>query len=220
MIDRLIYNAFKLKNSNDFIFVIQKIKGNPYVYYRLDVSDHTISPISELPEKEEINMVSPYRQHEIYKTICENGYNILSQRWTNQIFVNGNNNLKFKNLELKFIDGNLMLVLNSGGKHPIIKSAGFKWVKSENRTFHLYRATWENGSTAFLDSRGFLHLLSKDGTLPELCILLIQDKPLAANASNGEYTGNDFFIPFNDKKKVSPATFYQYIQLFVDQLQY
>jgi hypothetical protein len=219
IIDRVIYNAFKLKNSNDFIFVIQKIKGNPYVYYRLDVSNHTIRPISEFPEQGEIIAVSPYRQHEIYKTICENGYNILSQRRTNQIFVNGNNNLKFKNLELKLMDGNLMLVLNSGGKHSFIKSAGFKWIKSENRTFQLYRATWENGSTAFLDSRGFLHLLSKDGKLPELCILLIQDKPLAAYASNGEYAGNDFFIPFNDRKKVSPAAFYQYIQLFVDQLQ-
>ncbi len=60
------------------------------------------------------------------------------------------------------------------------------------RGMRLLRATWNDGSEAFIDSRGLLHLRSADQTIPEISIVL-RDGLLAGWCSNGRLWGMRYF---------------------------
>ncbi|MCC9607992.1 hypothetical protein LOC68_02230 [Blastopirellula sp. JC732] len=64
----------------------------------------------------------------------------------------------------------------------------FKMVKAPRFQFSLGCATWEDGSQAFLDSRGILHLRSSDPNLPELSITL-SDWEATGWSSDGRHWG-------------------------------
>jgi hypothetical protein len=55
-------------------------------------------------------------------------------------------------------------------------------------------AEWPNGSKAFLDSRGLLHLKSHDTTAPEITLVLCEG-PLAVWCSDGVRAGPPFYCP-------------------------
>ncbi|MFT3868782.1 MAG: hypothetical protein QM715_09900 [Nibricoccus sp.] len=57
----------------------------------------------------------------------------------------------------------------------------------------LQLATWPNGSRAWLDSRGLLHLRSSDSSVPELTLTLNQ-ADMAAWCSDGHICGPEFFV--------------------------
>jgi hypothetical protein len=59
--------------------------------------------------------------------------------------------------------------------------------------YGLKLAKWPNGSRAWLDSRGLLHLRSHDVSLPELTLVLGTGIPLATWASDGRLSGPVFF---------------------------
>lgn len=58
--------------------------------------------------------------------------------------------------------------------------------------FTLKRAAWEDGSEAFLDSRGLLHLRSSDRSVPEVTIVL-SDEPLGGWCSDGRLWGAQYY---------------------------
>ena len=59
--------------------------------------------------------------------------------------------------------------------------------------FDLTVAGWADGSRAFLDSRGMLHLKSSDPAVPEVTLVLANDR-LAGWASDGTAFGPPFFF--------------------------
>lgn len=78
---------------------------------------------------------------------------------------------------------------------------------------------WTEGSEAIVDARGFLHLVSSDKTLPEVSLVLIQNKTMTGWASDGTHAGNDYFIPGTVKKKMAPDLFYrQYITPILERI--
>ena len=54
-------------------------------------------------------------------------------------------------------------------------------------------ARWADGSRAWIDSRGLLHLKSSDRALPELTIVLVHSGEVAAWASDGRIWGRTFY---------------------------
>jgi len=61
--------------------------------------------------------------------------------------------------------------------------------------FRLYRATWNDGSIAVLDSRGMLHLRSANASIPEISIVLREiEVPVAGWCSNGDMWGNPYHL--------------------------
>ncbi len=62
--------------------------------------------------------------------------------------------------------------------------------------FRLQKAAWPDGSAAYLDARGLLHLKSSDTTVPEVT-LVMKEGMISAWATSGEYTGNAYFIGAN-----------------------
>lgn len=82
--------------------------------------------------------------------------------------------------------------------------------------FRLYRAQWNDGSEAFLDSRGLLHLKSADYAVPEISIALT-GSALACWCSDGRLAGEPYFTGRNvgnDLKEIYIST----IQGFVERL--
>ncbi|PQO33627.1 hypothetical protein [Blastopirellula marina] len=68
----------------------------------------------------------------------------------------------------------------------------FKPVNAPHLGCHLSRAEWDDGSQAFLDSRGMLHLKPADKRVPEVSIVL-KDGALAGWLSDGRLWGYDYF---------------------------
>ena len=81
--------------------------------------------------------------------------------------------------------------------------------------FDLKAATWRDGSQAFLDLRGMLHLKSKDRSVPEVSLVLSNDK-LAGWTSDGKLYGPTQFR--GDTPAGDPADLMAVIGRFVGRL--
>lgn len=78
--------------------------------------------------------------------------------------------------------------------------------------FGLLKATWPDGSAAFLDHRGLLHLKSSHPSIPQVTFVL-KDQLLSGWASTGEYFGVPFFIGSNNTA-VPGDKIYEYVAQF------
>jgi len=65
--------------------------------------------------------------------------------------------------------------------------------RSDDFGFRLHCATWPDGSTAWLDSRGMLHLKSADLAVPQVTLVLPADGTLAGWSSDGHVYGPRFY---------------------------
>lgn len=61
-------------------------------------------------------------------------------------------------------------------------------------SFDLRLAQWEDGSRAWLDPRGLLHLQSRDAAIPEVTFVLAESRSLPAWSSDGRKIGPEYFI--------------------------
>jgi hypothetical protein len=93
----------------------------------------------------------------------------------------------------------------------------FKPVKTPSEIgVRLSLATWNDGSEAFLDSRGMLHLKSSDKSIPEVSIVLTDGK-LSGWCSDGRLWGADYFV--GDGEVASPKeVFTSAIEAFAERL--
>ncbi|MFN8397376.1 MAG: hypothetical protein U0176_22325 [Bacteroidia bacterium] len=105
---------------------------------------------------------------------------------TNGALVIENRRLVAKGSELGFDYG--------GGDVELWKEAEYTGVAFEGGgNARMRRVTWKDGTTAFLDDRGFIHLRSSDPSLPEVSILMVIGSPTAAWTSDGKWFGNPYF---------------------------
>lgn len=71
----------------------------------------------------------------------------------------------------------------------------------------LRRTTWADGTIAYMDPRGFLHLRSSDSSLPEVSIATIVGQPTAAWASVGDRVGNHYFFYHRRDQQITIEAF-------------
>ncbi len=76
-------------------------------------------------------------------------------------------------------------------------------------------AAFRDGSRAYLDSRGMLHLKSADRSLPELTLVLTSG-PLAGWSSDGRFFGPPFFS--GDRPTVEARVFHEELTRFVSRV--
>ncbi len=78
---------------------------------------------------------------------------------------------------------------------PTSRTAYIPFVRmtSPHRRFRLDVAKWNDGSRAYLDSRGMLHLVSSDRKLPQLTLTL-SNAPCAGWTSTGQTFGWSYFL--------------------------
>jgi hypothetical protein len=88
-----------------------------------------------------------------------------------------------------------------------------------NELLSYHHFEWADGSTAVVDSRGLLHLRSADAGLPEITLLLVIGRPLAAWAADGTVCGPDYFTGPAPAQRIPAADFYQrYLQPYLARL--
>jgi hypothetical protein len=80
----------------------------------------------------------------------------------------------------------------------------------------MHMATWDDGSRAFLDGRGMIHLKSSDRGLPELSIALTS-RGVAAWSSDGRVGGSSYLLG-DDVTTTAPAYFLNLVSRFVERL--
>jgi len=79
--------------------------------------------------------------------------------------------------------------------------------------YMLRKATWADGSTAWIDSRGLIHLKSSDHTLPEITMVFPgDDAPIAAWSSDGLWYGRTYFVGHHPV--IDGPAFYEKIEQF------
>jgi hypothetical protein len=89
-------------------------------------------------------------------------------------------------------------------------------VHSQSET-GLSRATWNDGSRAWLDSRGLLHLVSSDPAISEMTFVL-QEGTMAGWCSNGGSWGSKYFEV--EPGSITPdRVYFQILKPFVRRLQ-
>ena len=104
--------------------------------------------------------------------------------------------------DIALIDGDLRLITGpvADGSHSIVS---FEKDRSGSAfAFNLKVARWEDGSAAWLDSRGLLHLRSSNQNILELTMTL-SDGVAGGWLSNGRVWGNPFFL---DRHRLVQAT--------------
>jgi hypothetical protein len=195
----------------------------------------SVSAATGLVESEKMDTFSyNYNSYSVNynRRFVNTGYSILQR--LKLIFINPKDCLSFENYyldvnssgEIGLIDiANLPLNMrpNQAEKRLFRDTFDVKAMPS-NQQIKFYKVTWDCGSVAMLDSRGFLHLKSFNAYIPEITIVLVAGKACACWSADGFYTGNQYFIPqviqlFTDKKLLKGQVFYDtYIRPFIQEM--
>jgi hypothetical protein len=93
------------------------------------------------------------------------------------------------------------------------KKQSLRPLKREPGGFSLRKAVWEDGSEAWLDSRGMLHLRSSQSQLPEMTLVL-QDNNVAVWCSNGLVSGDPYLTGEPNEKHAHEAI-HRLVETFV-----
>ena len=88
--------------------------------------------------------------------------------------------------------------------------ASFEPSKHPNPGCGLTVATWQDGSRAFVDSRGLLHLQSSDRSLPE-ATLVLNDRDVAIWTSDGRVCGSPYFVDAGLGETLTPMDFVNHV---------
>jgi hypothetical protein len=84
--------------------------------------------------------------------------------------------------------------------------------------YKLFIFVFPNGSEAFIDPRGFLHLRSADKNQHEISIVLISGKSTACWSSDGHVCGSPYFTGDHPNKIPVQEFYNRYIQSFIHAL--
>lgn len=153
------------------------------------------------------------------------GYGVLQK--VNRLAISKNGHLLLDNYELVATSTTVLTWQLAGeprqSSHPA-GPAGTYPLATHSRV-RLRRWVWPDGSEAFADSRGLLHLRSANPALPQLTIVLATGRATAAWAASGQQCGWSYFTRLRSSpgllpEQVLPADeFYgQYLQPFLDHL--
>jgi hypothetical protein len=95
--------------------------------------------------------------------------------------------------------------------------AGFVTPRSRRDVgYQLRLAESADGSKAWLDSRGLIHLKSSDPSAPEVSLVLVGEGATAGWASDGTWCGPAYFV--GDHATVDAEEFYRHVERFLSHL--
>lgn len=194
--------------------------------YQIDPATGTLEKL-ELPyQRKNIfqGHFSPANQYQhsaaTIKSIANSGYSILGN--IKRVYINETGHLCLNDWQITLTRDQLRLqkIEPSQARFnaPRISQGGFRIKEHSNLAFAL--RTWEDGSQAVVDKRGFLHLKSSDANIPEISLVTAINIPLPCWASNGSYTGAHSFIPKTARKSILPGNqFYEKtLKKFIERL--
>ncbi len=214
------YVSFGFENAN-VVMHCQFFSGELRVKnYRCDVE---MGKLEELPGNYSFkSRFEPILSHKFQKANLKNlvnaGYSTVCKAKRTGITADG----------LLIFDGNRLVITQTFHKELVWEqnvahnaACTMGYTEPEVQGLPLYaggnpalrRTTWEDGTIAYMDPRGLMHLRSSDPSLPQVTIATIVGKPTAAWASNGECAGSRYFFNHQFVKQISVEAFViQYLQ--------
>jgi len=157
------------------------------------------------------------------KKFVNNGYNVLQR--ISRVGVNALGELTVGNHSLIKTLPNVLKLQANKATSPSVRTAYFAediYALLPNQLIRFQYAAWPDGSEAITDSRGLLHLRSADTRLPEITLVLVLGKSIAAWAdvgTDGTVCGSPYFTQGSLARNIAVAEFYQlYIQPFIDHI--
>lgn len=205
----------------DFLFDKPYFKFFNYSYYfKLDTLSHAITQIdsSYMERRRETTRKKPYI-HEMteIKKIINPGYSTLTN--VKRVFVNQEGYLAINNWEVRLENKQLKLVaFQRDASQPLEpRMTEGQSLLTENPALLFRTKQWDDGSSVWIDPRGFLHLQSSNRKRPEISLALVLNMPLAAWASDGVCCGPLYFTEGTGMSVIEPTIFYEkYIQPFIE----
>jgi hypothetical protein len=108
--------------------------------------------------------------------------------------------------ELRFMPREAALCLEHVHQEPSQHRRPFERAADAGVRYKLKTATWNDGSRAWLDFRGLLHLQSADRSLPEVTLIL-GERYVPGWSSTGDTWGGEYF--FGQRGTIDPGTAYR-----------
>ena len=136
---------------------------------------------------------SPSWQSGSIKRFVNNGYSTMQR--VNELGVNAGGQLLVNGWGLQMADGNLRLTAPPRTEPAVtaVRADAQPLPLPENPRVLLHRFRWPDGSQALADPRGLLHLRSADPSVPDITLVLVQNRSLGAWAADGTVAGNVYF---------------------------
>ncbi len=218
-------NRIAFMDGAFYIFFTERV-------FKIEVTDiKTLASVS-FHEKVNVDESNHFKQRHgvtYNRRFINTGHSILQR--LKLIFINPKDCLSFENYYLGVnTNGHIALIdtanlpmnmrANEAEKRLFKDKFEVKAMPS-NQQIKFYKVTWDCGSVAMLDSRGFLHLKSHNAYIPEITIVLVAGKACACWSADGFYTGSVYFMPqasrqLIDKKLLTGQMFYdKYIRPFI-----
>lgn len=111
------------------------------------------------------------------------------------------------------------LYIGRTGKQPLRFACRFEQLHGPpGASFVLRVARWADGSRAYLDSRGLLHLKSGDRALPEVSLVLGDQRPASAWSSDARLWGTEFYTGRKSDALSPPEELVQLVGEFIARL--
>lgn len=196
-------------------------------------ADYQIDPLTGVLEKLDL----PYQRKGIFqgllretnqykhsaatiKSLTNSGYSILTR--IKRVYVNETGHLCLNDWQISLAYQELRLekVEPDLARYKAPRISQSKRLIQENPNILFGINEWEDGSQAFVDSRGLIHLRSSSPNIPEITLVAAINIALPCWASNGQYCGAAAFIPKESHKHViSGRQFYEEIlKKFIEKL--
>jgi hypothetical protein len=166
------------------------------------------------------NAVIPFpRQLAYLKRFVNNGYSVKTQ--ARRIFVNYRGNLVLDSWELLFKGGEVLKWEKDLMFSPTARPVEFNREAPApfNPKVRFKMARWEDGSVAWVDTRGLLYLKSSHPDIPDLCILLLLGKSTSCWAADGNFAGAYNYTQDAEGERLTMNQFIrQYFEPFIKNL--
>ena len=157
----------------------------------------------------------------LIKKYINNGYSVLLR--IENILISKFNEITLDGHCLTLTENNAIKISVKTDMHGISGEQAIKEEEqigfSENQYLKLQKWIWPEGSELFIDSRGLLHLVSADQSIPEVTIVLSLGKTTACWASDGTACGSNYFLNVRQSTIIAVPEFYnKYIKPYIDRI--
>ncbi len=204
----------------DFRFDKPYFKTSDYSYYfKLDTISQEITK-DKLPHYERRNELRPGSRyvHEMseIKKIINPGYSTLTK--VKRVYVNQEGHLTINKWAIRLEAKQLKLVPFQRDPQQAVEPriTENQRLLTENPALLFSTRQWADGSTVWVDPRGFLHLRIGNSKRPEVTLVLVLNMPMAAWASDGICCGPSYFTEGTGGTVIDSTNFYEkYIQPFI-----
>lgn len=200
--------------DNDFWF-IEPINGSIVGKETKEKFGHTF---------ESLRVKAQHGNFSAAKRMINNGYSTINS--VDRVFVNKNEGISLDNRYISLhkhgsIDQIKLLYKKPEPGYAIhaVRKGRLSMEQVGNKGVRFFQYLWTDGSEAWVDSRGLLHLRSSDKTLPEISIVLVINVATTCWASDGVVSGSTYFTGGDKTTNMPEAEFYEkYIQRFINTL--